>query len=635
MVERKRSSIDGFVVTDGNYLKLKDRRGGLHSIPQTQALREIADTNTLCVFNRAKTSYESDDFWELDEVIGEAGDPTTEITAMAKARGCLKEIPYKVRKQIEMLPDVVGEQDRKDYKDLRHIPFVTIDPDNAGDFDDAVYAKKNKDGSYTLKVAIANVAHYIKPGTPAYNYAIEKGNSVYMGWIIDHMFMTKLSHGTCSINEGEDRLVMCTTMTITPDGNVKDFLIEPAVIKSRHRLTYKEADFLYFGENAEGDTEDHRDMVDKCKDVMESLGDLYEVSYAMYKERMKRGSFDIETPELEYKMDEDKKKVIRYAQAHNEDFTSVIEETAVRTNEIWGDVSLRLNVPLCYRNHGSIDFDRIPAINGRLAQFGLHVPNSPQSKDIQKVFDSVKGKRIEEYVVHMLLKAMDRAYYSGKNEGHVGLAVSPHRFVQFEIEENKGKKKEDKLNFQEKIDEARMNYFKKTGSLFGLAFDGDITHGAYCHSTSPIRRGPDLDNQNQMLSLIMNDRLLFTEHDIQNHCDNFNNKEYNAQMAESEISDYLMGLWAQDNIGKIFERPYVVSIGEHAATLVSDDGFRMSVSYDDLGIRRKHLKIGQVIDRVAISSVSFHPTKIMGTRILNKKLESDAVAQSDEAELYN
>lgn len=617
----KRNCLDGTIVTEGNYVQFKDRKGRLHNIAQTEELRKLADSNLLCVFNKAKTTNANDDFWELDEVLGDAGIPETEIMAMIKALGFFKEFPKGVMRQIEALPSEVRDSEMKDYMDLRHLPFVTIDPDTAKDYDDAVYAETRPDGSIVLTVAISNVAHYIKPDSPAFKNAMIKGNSGYFAWLVDHMFPTKLSNGICSINEGQDRLVMCKTMTITPDGNISDFMSYPAVICSRHRLTYKESDFLYFGENADGDTADHSEKIEECKDCMQSLENLYEVAFRLYKARMLRGAMDIDTPEFEFIMSDDKKKVLEYMKAHEENFTSVIEETAVLANEVFGDISLRLKMPACYRNHNSIDFEKVPLLNGRLAQFGLHLPKNPHSKDIQMILDRVKGKRIEEHVVHMLLNAMDSAYYSEKNLGHAGLAVSPHSYVQFEIEQMKKDKERSEMSFQEKIDDARMNFFKKTGSIYGFAFDGDISHGAYCQSTSPIRRGGDLINQNQELSLIMNDRLAFTEYDIQKYCDNLNARELAAAYGESSTSEYLFACYAKDNIGKIYEKMYVVSIGEHAATLRAQDGFLMQVPYDDLGIRRKHVKIGQVIDRVAISSVRFNPNKVYGARIMTKKLE--------------
>ncbi|MBQ7352035.1 MAG: VacB/RNase II family 3'-5' exoribonuclease [Clostridia bacterium] len=630
MGERRKERAIGFVVSDGKYCYFKGRKGDLHSIPQTKEIKEIANSGNICVFEKCATQKTSDDFWQLLEVYGPCGDPIPEGNAIARAHGLFEVVPNKVKYEISALPKTVRPKDTIGYTDLRDVSFITIDPDSAKDFDDAVFAEKNEDGTITLRVAIANVGHYVRPDSAMFENAMKLGISSYLGNMVDPMFMEELSNGICSLNEGVDRLVMCTTANINPDGSLNNYTIEPAVIRSRHRLTYKEADYLYFGENVEGDDIDHSAKVDECKDVMDSLETLYEVASNLYESRMKRGAFDISTPELDFKLDESGKKIIKYTKSHNEMFTSVIEETAVLANEIWGEVTERLKIPAVYRNHDTIQFENYPTIKGKLAQFGIQLPKNPNSNDLQKIINSVKGKRIEEYIVSTILKEMKQAYYGVTNLGHTGLAVLPHRFNIFSQKFLKD------IKFQESIDNSRMNYFKKSGSSNGLSFDGDITHSAYCHTTSPIRRGSDLINQSQMLNLIMNGNLMFNKNKIESYCDNLNFRERNSQRAEQEYNSMLSALWAKDNIGYEFEGGYIVGIGENNASLRTKDGLLLSVPYNYLGIKKKYLKIGQVIDKCYIADVSLYPSRILATRhpefIRHSRIEKDNDEMSKEEE---
>lgn len=616
----------GIVVFDGERYWFKSTRGHLFDIIQNDAAKNLAGTNNLCIFKKIKTNNPNDNIWTLDKVSGKAGDPIPEGLAIAEAHDLIVPLKASEKAHLTTVPKTVREKDTIGYVDARDIPFVTIDPDTAKDYDDAVYAKRNSDGSYTLKVAIANVAHYIAKGTPLYERAMNLANSSYLGDCVYPMFPELISTGICSLNEGVDRLTMCTTMIVNPDGSLKSYMVEPAVIRSRHRLTYKEADFLAFGENADGDEIDHSHLIENTKDVKQSLDDLYDVSAILYNARMRRGAFDIQTPELVYELDDEKKKVISYCIGHNEEFTNVIEETAILTNEVWGEMVEKLNLPFCYRNHENVPSDRVKELSDKLKQFNIKLPKYPQSSDIQAIFNQVRGKRIEDYVVRTILQTMHQAYYDNTNIGHAGLAVVPERFEEYK----RSLKHRD--SFEEAIDKSRKRYFRRTANINGLAFEGDITHSAYAHTTSPIRRAPDLINQGQILNLIMQGRLLYTEPEIESRCDNFNYCERNSQKAEWEYNDMLSAKWAENNINHVFEDCTVVSIGENHATVLTKDKFKMLLPYGASGYHKKHLKIGQSLSKLYINHVSIVPAAVYSSKypVMTEEQMIDAIKNEDK-----
>ena len=624
----RRNEIGMVVFKKGKYF-FQNRRGRLFDILQNAATEELYKSNKIVICKVSELVNEELLFATVESVVESDGkDPLPEGKAIASAYGLGKNFPKKVLQEARAIPKVVTNKDWQGYTDLRNVPFVTIDPDSAKDFDDAVFAEKNDDGTYTLRVAIANVASYISKNSELFENAQELGNSSYLGEICYPMLPEELSNGICSLNEGVDRLVMCTTCRITPTGNILEYKIEPAVINSRHRLTYKEADYIYFGENAMGDTQDHSGIIAKTIDVRDSLSDLYDVAEILYKARMKRGSFDIDSNVLRFKLDESRTRVLAFERDHYEDFTAVIEETAVITNEIWGEIAQQIGIPFAFRNHKTIDPEKLLLLKNKLKPFGIKLNKSASSKTLQSILNFVKGKRIEEYVTSSILKAMECAFYDNENIGHAGLGISEKaaKFNQYAIYNKKVHEK--------RLDEARRRFFVQNGSANGLAFDGDITHSAYGHTTSPIRRGSDLINQMQFLNIITQGKQLFTGDEISERCSNLNYTERNSANAESEYNTMLSALWASNNIGKVFRDCSVVYMGKFEAEILTPEGFRLKVPYSDDGLSKHYLKIGQRVDGVAIESVSLYPAKVIGCKYKkNKKLIENTNENVDEVEI--
>ena len=626
MAIKENRRYSGIVVQNraGKYL-FKTQRGSIFDIVQDQQAKDLCEKQMICVFEQLETKNTDDKFGRIIKVLGNVGNLKAESDSIIETYQLDKETTREAQVEVDKTPNVVSAKECNGVADLRYIPFVTIDPDTAKDYDDAVYACKNPDGTYTLKVAIANVAHYVGADSALFQHAVERGNSTYLGSssTVFPMLPEKLSNGICSLNENVDRLVMCTTCTIKPTGELVNFSIEPAVINSRHRLTYKEADYLYFGENAVGDNLDHSDVVKKTEDVRDSLSNLYDVSQILYKARMKRGSFDINSPELEFKISPNFDDVIGYSLGHNEKFTSVIEETAVITNEIWGEVADRAGFGFAFRDHKQIEECKIGELRNKLKQFDLNVPKGVNNKGLQRIINLVRGKRIEEYVVSQILKSMDSAFYSTTNIGHAGLGIATGE--DFKSQRNVAVMNRGDMGI---VDSARMAYFKQTGSHNGLYFDGDIAHRAYGQTTSPIRRLSDLVNQLQMISVIKEGVPLFKRNQITDLCDRMNYCEKNSAQAETDYSDMLCAHWAINNIGKSFDNCTIVNFGEKHSEVKTADGLKVLLPFDYTGIKRKYLRIGKRLDNIVISQVKTNPARIECLHAMAKdKLVEDYILE--------
>ena len=260
----------GAIIKKGDKFYFQNAKGQVFDVVQNAETKQLYKDGCvvkvkLSLVNGPEPMY----FVHVKEIVSQGVDPLPQGKAIADVYGLTQPMPKQIFEEIKSIPDKVNVDDFAGWTDLRDIPFITIDPDSAKDFDDAVYACRNEDGTYTLKVAIANVAHYVDKNSEIFRHAMRLGNSSYVGDICYPMLHTDLSNGICSLNENEDRLVMCTTCTMNEDGELLNYMLEPAIIRSRHRLTYKEADYLYFGENVEGDTADHSDKVEETRDIME------------------------------------------------------------------------------------------------------------------------------------------------------------------------------------------------------------------------------------------------------------------------------------------------------------------------------------------------------------------------------
>ena len=561
---------------NGKYV-FENKEGFVFNIPQDEIAKRLAYSNEIAIAESTDGGRTQDECAnvEIIEIMGKEGDPIPEGLAIAKLHGLVREVGEDVREQVASIPDKIdAKKFLSKFNDLRYVPFVTIDPDRAKDFDDAVYAEKLDDGTYIIRKAIANVAYYVGgKESPLFEHIKNIGTSSYLGNIVYPMLPEELSNGICSLNEGVDRLVLCTTVHMGKLGEIIDFTIEPAIINSNHRLTYKEVDFIHDGTVKEGmSADDFKGVIAKTIDVKKSIDALFAVSDILERQRHDRGALDIEGRDPEFVLDDTGKKVICVEQEHAENSTKVIESLAILTNELQMEAFKRLGVSAIYRNHDLPEEENEEKLRHSLERFGITLPNELTGKALQDVVELIKHKRFKEPVTALLLKSLKRAYYSEENKGHVGLGINNEFADLF---------KEDILTPEEALDKARMGFFKLQASRNGLYFEGDVDHEGYGHTTSPIRRGPDTVNQMQMMNMIHNGTPLFDKDELFKLSNKFNELEKNSDEAAREYDDLLASIWAKDHIGETFDG-VIVKFDENNVVIMNDDNIKFYIPYSEI-----------------------------------------------------
>ncbi|OFS77351.1 ribonuclease R [Lactobacillus sp. HMSC08B12] len=399
------------------------------------------------------------------EIIGNKNDPGVDIMSIVAEHDIRTEWPEDALEQANAIPDHVTEEERHEAgrRDITDQPAVTIDGDDSKDFDDAVVLWKLDNGNYHLGVHIADVAHYVKEGTPLDREAFARGNSTYLVDRVIPMLPFRLSNGICSLNEGVDRLVLSCDMEITPEGERVSYDIYPALMRSHGRLTYNKVNQALRADVPDSDLED------KYVKVRPMLKDMAALHEALYNQRHARGAIDFEEPEAKIIVDEKGKPVdiVLHSRGTAE---KMIESFMLLANETVAEAYYRKKVPFLYRVHETPEADRITRFFEFCSAFGLNVkadPNDIKPLDLQKVVTKTLGTPEEAVLQMMMLRSLKQAHYSEDPLGHFGIAAkyythftSPirrysdtmaHRMIHAYLEEGMGDKVKE--HFKEELPE--------------------------------------------------------------------------------------------------------------------------------------------------------------------------------------
>ncbi|MES2300142.1 MAG: ribonuclease R [Pseudomonadota bacterium] len=356
------------------------------------------------------------------EVLGELDDPGMEIEIAVRKFGVPHVFSPETLKLAGKLPGEVREADLVERVDLRDVPMVTIDGEDARDFDDAVYCEPVKVGRancYRLIVAIADVSHYVKPNDALDVDALERSTSVYFPRRVIPMLPEKLSNGLCSLNPAVDRLTLVCDAVISATGEIKAYQFYPAVIHSAARLTYTEvADILG---NTKGPEAARRPA------VVPHLLNLYEVYHALLKARMERGAIDFETTET-YIVCNALGKIEKIIPRTRNEAHKLIEECMLAANVCAADLLIRHKHPGTYRIHAAPTKEKLAQVRTFLKQVGLNLTggDTPAASDYQALMKKVKERPDASLLQTMLLRSMQQAVYSPDNIGHFGLAYEAY-----------------------------------------------------------------------------------------------------------------------------------------------------------------------------------------------------------------
>jgi ribonuclease R len=360
------------------------------------------------------------------EVLGSYTDPGMEIEiALRKHR-----LPYRFGPQAEeeaaRFAPAPEARDLRGRTDLRAAAMVTIDGENARDFDDAVWcealgkgaggSRAKGSGGYRLIVAIADVSHYVRHGGALDQEALERGNSVYFPRRVIPMLPEALSNGLCSLNPEVDRLCVACDMTIGARGRIERYAFYPAVIHSRARLTYtRVAAFL------EGDREG------LAAEVCANLDALARVYGALAQARSRRGAIDFETVETELVFNEER-KIERIVKVQRNDAHRLIEECMLAANVCASSFLKRNRHPMLYRIHEGPTPEKLAAVREFLGDFGLQLGggDEPKAGDYARLLGTIKDRPDAQLLQTVLLRSLQQAVYSPDNVGHFGLAYESY-----------------------------------------------------------------------------------------------------------------------------------------------------------------------------------------------------------------
>ncbi|HEX9049240.1 MAG TPA: ribonuclease R [Anaeromyxobacter sp.] len=350
------------------------------------------------------------------EKIGKPGEPRVEVLKVAYAKGFADVFPEAVEREARAVPDRVLDEDRRGRRDLRSLPLVTIDGEDARDFDDAVYVERvtgaRRQPLYRLVVAIADVAHYVRPGSALDDEAARRATSVYFPMQVLPMLPERLSNGICSLNPDVDRLCMVADMVLDGKGETKSTEIYEGVMRSAARCTYTEVARVLDGERVPGR--------ERFREAFELMAELQAKLTAM---RRRRGAIDFDLPEAKIVLGEDGQVVSIEKRPRNRAHR-VVEEFMLAANEAVARGFGARDLPTIYRVHGVPDEEKLDAFLELARTHGFEVPESPPDpRALNELLERFKGHAQQRALNQLLLRAMMQAVYSPENIGHYGLAA--------------------------------------------------------------------------------------------------------------------------------------------------------------------------------------------------------------------
>ncbi|WP_407276160.1 ribonuclease R [Halothiobacillus sp. DCM-1] len=429
------------------------------------------------------------------EVLGDHMSPGMEIDIAINAHGIPYHWPPAVLEEIDGLNPEVADADKLGRVDLRHLPLVTIDGVDSKDFDDAVYCTKVAEG-HRLIVAIADVSHYVRVGSPLDQEGFNRATSVYFPGRVVPMLPEILSNGLCSLNPAVDRLCLCADMLIGDDGLIKKYRFFEGVMRSAARLTY---DFVA------------QVLVDKDPaaraerpDLLAPLETLYDLYRILRAAREQRGAIDFETVETRIVFGEGRKieAIVPY---ERNDAHKIIEECMIAANVAAGRFLTDQKIPSLYRVHDRPALEKLTDLRAMLAEKGLSLGGGeqPTPKDFNALITAAQARPDFATIQTVVLRSLKQAVYSPDNLGHFGLA-----------------------------------------------------HPFYAHFTSPIRRYPDLLVHRAIRHILRTgsaENFPYSHEEmviIGEHC---SNNERRADEATRDATDWLKCEFMLDKVGEVFE----------------------------------------------------------------------------------
>ena len=439
---------------------------------------------------------------KITEVLGDNMAKGMEVEIAIRKHDIPHSFPSAVEKQLKKWAEDVPEEAKRGRVDLRDLPLVTIDGEDARDFDDAVFCQKQGKG-WKLWVAIADVSYYVRPKSALDTEAYNRGNSVYFPNRVVPMLPEKLSNGLCSLNPQVDRLCMVCEITLSAKGKMTDYRFYEAVMNSHARLTYNKVAKILEKDTA---------LCERYASLVPHLQDLHDMYQALVKARQQRGAIEFETIESKFIFNA-LGRIERIEPVVRNDAHKIIEECMILANIASANFMEKHQEPALYRIHAVPSEEKLTAFRSFLAECGLSLSggNKPTPTDYAQLLEQIKQRPDHELIQTMLLRSMSQAVYSADNIGHFGLALEE-----------------------------------------------------YAHFTSPIRRYPDLTLHRGIKYLLAKQKgskrkttdtggyhYQLDEMDVFGaHC---SSTERRADDATREVTDWLKCEYMQDHVGEEFD----------------------------------------------------------------------------------
>ncbi len=428
ILERRKSPIIGRLLHEGGQwiVAPEDSRYGQDILIPKNATASAAVGQVVSVELTEPPSLHSQPVGRVAEVLGEIDDSGMEIEIAVRKYEVPHQFSAETLVHAAALPERLRPVDRKHRVDLTDVALVTIDGEDARDFDDAVYSEPFKRGrgkmaveGWRLIVAIADVSHYVKPGEPLDEDAYERATSVYFPRRVIPMLPEKLSNGLCSLNAEVERLSMVCDMVVLADGKVEAYQFYPAIICSQARLTYTEVAAILT--NTRGPEAQAR------PDLVPHLVHLHEAYRALLKQRALRGAVDFETTETQIVCD-DNGRIEKIVPRTRNEAHRLIEETMLAANVCSAEFIAGAEHPALYRVHEGPTPEKRLALQNQLKALGIgmHLSDDPKPGEIQAIAQATAGRPDAVQIHTMLLRSMQQAIYTATNAGHFGLAYEAY-----------------------------------------------------------------------------------------------------------------------------------------------------------------------------------------------------------------
>ena len=499
ILDRSFDTIIGEFVLDGDYGKilLDDARVKITILIDENHRNNAMPGHKVIVKPYTEVS-KNKYYGEVIRILGHKDDVGVDILSKVYEHDIEPNFTEETMTEIASIPVSVSENEIVARRDLRDKKIITMDGDDAKDFDDAIYIEKLENGNYLLGVHIADVTHYVKEGTALGRDAEERATSVYLVDRVIPMLPHQLSNGICSLNPGVDRLTMSCDMEYDKNGKLISFDIYEGVINSKLRMTYKKAN-MYLEDSI---------VSPGYENFTRELGLMKELSLILRKKKDDRGQINFDVPEVKIIVDEECKPV-EIGERERGTGEKIIEDFMIAANEVVAEYITNIGYPMMYRIHEIPKekklreyFSLLSALGHKIKIKGKMTEFRP--KQMQELLDSLKDSKDFEMISELGLRSMQKAIYSTDNVGHYGLASK-----------------------------------------------------CYCHFTSPIRRYPD-DTVHRVLKKILHGEemsgfdLVALEKQLVREAEHSSLKERNAIECERDVEDMKMAEYMMSHIGEEF-----------------------------------------------------------------------------------